>query len=217
MNRREAVKSLGLGVGFMVATPTIMSLFQSCASNTGPEFTPVFVSPEEGKALVEIVDLIIPSDENVPGAKELGIYTFVDSFWKEMLPEDEQAFVSMGLGSLNNVFKSTFNKDMSKGTPEEFDQLLSKYLRSSKEQQEAYSKKIGEFMEAAAKAASAKPDDEAATFAILEGIRGLTMWGWKLNETIGEEVLWYDPVPGRQDGCIPESEAGNGRVMSLNW
>ena len=35
------------------------------------------------------------------------------------------------------------------------------------------------------------------------------------SEEIGENVLWYDPVPGQQKGCVPLSEAGNGKVMSL--
>ena len=215
MNRREAVKSLGLGVGFLVATPTVMNLLQSCTSE--PDFVPVFVSPEDGKALVQIVDLIIPSDANIPGAGELGVYKFVDSYWKEVMDEKDQAFVKMGMAAMNTTFSDTFGKAMSKGSKEEFDQFLAKYLRSSKEVQEGYSKKLGAFMEAVEKDPNAQPDNDAATFAILEGIRGMTMWGWKLNEKIGEEVLWYDPVPGRQDGCIPESEAGNGRVMSLNW
>ena len=56
MNRREAVKSLGLGVGFLVATPSVISLFQSCTRE--PEFIPVFVNPLDARPLREIVDLI---------------------------------------------------------------------------------------------------------------------------------------------------------------
>jgi hypothetical protein len=215
MNRREAFKKIGLGAGFLVASPTVINLLQSCASE--PSFVPVFVSPEDGKALAQIVDLIIPSDADVPGAGELGIYKFIDSYWKEVMDEKDQAFVKTGMASMNVAFTAMFNKAMSKGSKEEFDQFLAKYLRASKEVQEGYNKKLGEFMQAVEKDPNAQPDQDAGTFAILEGIRGMTMWGWKMNETIGEEVLWYDPVPGRQDGCIPASEAGNGRVMSLNW
>ena len=215
MNRREAVKSLGLGVGFLVATPSVISLFQSCTRE--PEFIPVFVNPLDAGPLREIVDLIIPSDDQIPGARVLGIHTFVDAFWKEMLEEEDQAYVNMALASLNTIFKETFNKEMSKGNSKEFDQLLTRYLRSSKEQQKAYSKKIARYMEAVEDGETAELDNDTATFGILEGIRGLTIWGWKLNEQIGTEVLWYDPIPTRYDGCIPAEEAGNGRVMSLKW
>ena len=57
MDRRQAIKNLGLGAGFLVVTPTIMSLFQSCTSEV--EFTPLFISKGEGHALRRIVDLII--------------------------------------------------------------------------------------------------------------------------------------------------------------
>ncbi len=35
MNRRQALKNLGLGGGALVATPAIISLLQSCGSGTG--------------------------------------------------------------------------------------------------------------------------------------------------------------------------------------
>ncbi|NNM23840.1 MAG: gluconate 2-dehydrogenase subunit 3 family protein, partial [Flavobacteriaceae bacterium] len=60
MERRQVLKNLGLGAGFLVASPSIMSLLQSCTSE--PEFNPVFLSKGEGHALRRIVDLIIPSD-----------------------------------------------------------------------------------------------------------------------------------------------------------
>ena len=63
MNRREAVKSLGLGVGFLVATPSVISLFQSCTRE--PEFIPVFVNPLDAGPLREIVDLI-KDGKNIP-------------------------------------------------------------------------------------------------------------------------------------------------------
>ena len=39
MNRRQALKNLGLGGGALVATPTIISLLQSCGSGAGPLVT----------------------------------------------------------------------------------------------------------------------------------------------------------------------------------
>jgi hypothetical protein len=62
---------------------------------------------------------------------------------------------------------------------------------------------------------SVLPDTDAGIYSFLTNIRSMTIWGWKESEEIGENVLWYDPVPGQQKGCIPLSEAGNGKVMSL--
>jgi hypothetical protein len=43
----------------------------------------------------------------------------------------------------------------------------------------------------------------------------MTIWSWTKTQEIGENFLWYDPVPGVYQGCLPTSEAGNGKVMSL--
>lgn len=229
MDRRQALRNIGWGAGALVATPTIISILQSCENK--PTFVPVFLSPAQGHALKSMVDLIIPNDETVPGAVAVGVHEFIDSYWDQVLPSDEsqlkdefmessptqeKQFVKDAFATFENSFKATFNKELADGTPEEFDQLLAKYLRSSKEEQMAYGKKMGEYLMALEKdPTTASFDEDAQLFYLLSSIRGLTTWGWKTSEQIGENVLWYDPVPGQQKGCIPLEEAGNGKVMSL--
>ena len=213
MNRREAIKNLGLGAGFLVVTPTILSLLQSC--KTEVEFIPLFISKGEGHALRRMVDLIIPSDDKVPGAMDVGVHSFIDSYWNAVIPIEQQALVKVGFGLLADKFRSTFNKELEAGKTEEFDQLLAKYLKTTKEEQEAYDEKMGEFYTAYEADPTTLPDADAGVYSLLSNVRGMTIWGWKTSEKIGEEVLWYDPVPGQQKGCIPVNEAGNGKVMSL--
>ena len=76
-------------------------------------------------------------------------------------------------------FKATFNKELADGTPEEFDQLLAKYLKADKEQQEAYGKKMGEYLMASKQDPNATFDADAQVFYLLSSIRGLTIWGGK--------------------------------------
>ena len=213
MDRRQAIKNLGLGAGFLVVTPTIMSLLQSCTSEV--EFTPLFISKGEGHALRRIVDLIIPGDDAVPGAVDVGVHSFIDSYWNSVILEEQQAQVKVGFSLLAEKFRSTFNKELEAGKSEEYDQLLATYLKTTKEQQKAYDKKMSEFYVAFKKDPSVLPDSDAGIYSFLTNIRSMTIWGWKESEEIGENVLWYDPIPGQQKGCIPLSEAGNGNVMSL--
>lgn len=213
MKRRQALKNIGLGAGFLVASPTIMSLLQSCTNE--PEFNPLFITKGEGHALRRVVDLIIPSDDTVPGAVDVGVHSFIDSFWNEVLPEKEQALVKVGFTVFGDKFRSTFDKELETGKPEEFDQLMAQYLKTSNEEQKAFGEKMGEFYSAYEKDPTALPDTDAAMFSLLSSIRGMTIWSWKTSEQIGENVLWYDPVPGQYKGCLPSSEAGNGKVMSL--
>ena len=213
MNRRDALKNLGLGAGYALATPAIFSLLQSCKSE--PVFIPIFLNQGQGHALRRMVDLIIPSDETVMGANELGVHQFIDGFWKEILKPEDQTMVKMGFSVLQNKFKSMFNKELAEGKPEDFDQLLAKYLNTSKEEQKAYNKKMEEFGQAYAKDKTAMPDEDAATFSLLSQIRSMTIWGWKTTEEIGENVLAYDPIPGQQKGCISVEEATGGKAYSL--
>lgn len=213
MNRRQVLKNLGLGATALVATPTILSLLQSCSNE--PDFIPAFLSREEGHALRTMVDLIIPSDEAIPGAKELGVHEFIDAFWNEVIPAEDQPPIRLGFAALADRFQNTFNKPIAEGKAEEFDQLLAKYLKASEEQEEAYDKKLGEFYRAYQTDKSTTPDAEAAAYSIIKNVRGMTIWGWRTTEQIGENVLAYDPIPGQQIGCLPLSEATSGKAYSL--
>ena len=74
---------------------------------------------------------------------------------------------------------------------------------------------MGEYYAAFEADPSVMPDTDASMYSLLTNIRGMSIWGWKESEEIGKNVLWYDPVPGQQKGCIPLSEAGNGNAMAL--
>ena len=227
MDRRRALKNIGLGAGFLVATPTVLSILKSCASE--PDFIPVFVTPAQGHALKHMVDLIMPADETVPGAVDVGAHKFIDSYWQLVTPTKQdmalvevrgsyqllQDHVKLLWGAFEEEFKATYQKELADGTAEDFDGLLANYLRKNKQERTALGDSMGDFLEAYDSDSSLKPDQEAAVFSLLTGIRGMTIWAWKSSEQIGKNVLWYDPIPGQQIGCIPISEAGNGNVMSL--
>lgn len=213
MNRRQVLKNLGLGATALVATPAILSLLQSCTNE--PDFIPSFLSKEEGHALRRMVDLIIPSDEAIPGAVDVGVHEFIDSYWDQVSTLEGQAQTAMGFKALAAQFQATFNKPLGEGKAEDFDQLLKKYLIVDKAQEKAYDEKLGEFYQAYAKDKTATPDPDVASYALVQGIRGMTIWGWKTSEQIGENVLAYDPVPAQQIGCLPLSEATGGKVYSI--
>jgi len=213
MDRRQALKNLGYGAGFLVATPTILGMLQSCVSE--PEFNPVFLSKGEGHALRRMVDLIIPNDDVVPGANKVGVHAFIDLFWKDGIKEKDQQHLRKAWKVFSDKFTGMFDKELEKGKPEEFDQLLAQYLKTDKETQKGFGKKMGEYYAAFEADPSVMPDTDASMYSLLTNIRGMSIWGWKESEEIGKNVLWYDPVPGQQKGCIPLSEAGNGNAMAL--
>ena len=75
MDRRVALKNMGLALGYTVATPTLISLMQSCRQETTPEWVPAFFSPEEGMVLTALADLMLPKTDT-PSASEVGVPRF---------------------------------------------------------------------------------------------------------------------------------------------
>lgn len=215
MKRRQLIKNLGLGGVALVATPTVLSLLQSCAADGGPVFEPVFLNQPQGKALKHIVDLIIPSDETVPGAVDVGVHKFIDSYWNGVISEDNQVQLKAGFDALSNRLQDATGKTFEDAEARDYDRLLSKYLNASVEQEAVYNKSLGEFYQAYQRDKTVKPDPDAGAFSLLGNIRGMTIWGWKASEEIGENVLAYEPIPGQQVGCLSLEEATGGKTYSL--
>ncbi|RMB63321.1 gluconate 2-dehydrogenase subunit 3 family protein [Dokdonia sinensis] len=213
MKRRQVLKNLGLGGVALVATPTVLSLLQSCKND--PIFETVFISKPQGQALRHIVDLIIPSDDTIPGAVDVGVHQFIDSYWNEVASEENQAQIKAGFDALANRLQDATRKTFENAGAEDYDKLLSKYLNASIEQESAFNKSLGEYYQAYQRDKTVKPDPDAAAYSLLGNIRGMTIWGWKASEEIGENVLAYEPVPGQQVGCLPVSEATGGKAYSL--
>ena len=69
MNRRKAIKKIGLSFGSMTLTPSLVSLFQSCQSET--DWTPRFFSSDQLEIVSKFLEIIIPETKDIPGAAEL--------------------------------------------------------------------------------------------------------------------------------------------------
>lgn len=213
MKRRQLLKNLGLGGVALVATPTVLSLLQSCKSE--PIFNTVFVNKAQGRALRHIVDLIIPSDEAIPGAVDLGVHEFIDMYWNDALIEENKAQVSIGFDALADRLLDATGKTFEDADAEDFDTILATYLKITPEQEKAYQEKLSMFYRSYVNDKTIKPDADAGAYSLLTDIRGMTIWGWKNTEKIGEEVLAYTPIPGQQKGCISVEEATGGKAYSL--
>lgn len=214
MKRRQLIKNLGLGGVALVATPTVLSLLQSCKAE-GPVFDTVFINKSQGLALRHIVDLIIPSDETAPGAVDVGVHSFIDSYWNEVVSEENKEQIKDGFDALADRLQDATGKTFETAEAEDYDKLLIKYLTASVEQEKDFNKSLGEFYQAYQKDKTVKVDPDAGAFSLLGNIRGMTIWGWKQSEEIGENVLAYEPIPGRQVGCLSVDEATGGKTYSL--
>ncbi|MEH6406176.1 MAG: gluconate 2-dehydrogenase subunit 3 family protein [Leeuwenhoekiella sp.] len=210
MNRRQVIRNLGLGAGYMVAAPSLFNLLQSCKSDPTLEWEPVFLTATNGYVLKQVLDVIIPKTDT-PGANDLNIAQFIDSYMNEVADPKEQQKFKAGANAFSLNFKSTFDKDAADGKAEDFEKITEKYLRAAPEDRKNFVERL------TAKQDPQNPeiDIESGSYGYLTSVRELAIWAWKNSEAIGENVMWYDPIPGSQKGCVPFSEAGNGKAMSL--
>ena len=194
MNRRDALKGLGLSLGYVVATPTIISMLQSCKTEVA-SWKPTFLTVDQGYVVRNLVDLILPKTEASPGALDVNVPEFIDLYISKTSTEEGKLKYKKSLDAVMEELGMLKEAPPTLKT-EDFDGILSKYLRSTPEQQKAFT------------------DKEKLVFETLKGLRGSAIWAYKTSEEVGEKVLAYDPVPGVQKGCIPLSDT-NGKAWSL--
>lgn len=216
MNRRIALKNMGLALGYSVATPTLISLMQSCQQDTSPEWTPVFFTPEQGAVIMQVADLILPKTDT-PSATEVSVHKFLDRYMNEVSePEDQETFRV----HLNDfIKKASQNAGKEAGeplTPEELEPVLAEALKKrSPEEEDQLSESLEAYDEAVASGNPPTLDPEISAYAFATQFRGAVIWSYKTSEYVGEEVLAYLPVPGEYIGCGDLDELTGGKAWSI--
>ena len=191
MDRRNALKGIGLTLGYIVATPAVISLLQSCSNDPQVNWQPVFFDKEEGFVMQKLVDLILPKTDKYPGAIDLGIPQFIDAYLKEVADKKQQDQMKKGLSEILPIVKS--------GSDEDYHKLLSKFLKATPEEADSFKKN----------------KKDSLMFNLLTDLRTTIVWAYKNTEKVGEEILAYDPIPGKYEGCISLKEATGGRAWAL--
>jgi hypothetical protein len=216
MDRRIALKNMGMALGYTVAAPTIISLMQSCAQDTSPEWTPAFFSPEEGAVLMHLLDIILPKTDT-PSATDVNVHKFIDKYLDEVSPEEEQKFMKMGMGKFIEKALADSGKESALDLgAEELEPLLAAALEKKEAEEEAaIFESLMSYNEAVANGEPAELDGDVARYAFATQLRDGAISAYKNSEYIGEEVLAYLQIPGGYIGCGDLDELSGGRAWSL--
>ena len=214
MKRRQALKNIGLGAGIFIVGPSALSLLQSCKNEPEYEWQPTFLSASQGFVLQKVLDVILPTTDT-PGASDLNIAQFIDSYMQEVAEPDRAENFKKSADAFSRAFENEFDKSQDKGEIEDFETSIKKYLKASQAQQEEYMKRNSETQDAQSQEGEVTLNNDAGAYAYLSAVRDMAIWAWKNSEQVGEEILWYDPIPGEYIPCGPVSELGGGKAMSL--
>ena len=201
MKRRDALKGMGLSLGYVIATPSIINLLQSCNTETSV-WDPVFLTQKEATVITNLIDLILPKTEASPGALDVNVPEFLDLYALKAYDDERKAKYKKGIQAILKAL-NVVDTEPSTLKTEDYDALLAKYLKSSKAQQKIYNEEKDE------------DNQDALVFKALVNLRGSSMWAYKTSQQMGENVLAYDPIPGEQKGCISLDDATGGKAWSL--
>ena len=194
MKRRDALKNIGLSAGFVLATPSVFSLLQSCKSDVAT-WTPSFLSREQGFVLKGLVNIILPKTD-IPSANDVNVAEFIDKYFDEVYMENEQDQIKNSFNNLTTFLKTNYKDNLSKISDKDYMDLLDNHMVLNSEEAnnlDSISKDISD---------------------LLNKIRSMCINAYKISETVGETILAYDPVPGATY-CGDLNELTGGKSWSL--
>lgn len=187
MDRRDAVKRVGLLMGGALSAPTLAAILNGCTPKSEPlAWQPTFFSEEQAKAIADMSDIFLPKTDT-PGAKELGIPQFIEEMVATIYDDDYRGRFMNGLTKILEEVKT------SEG---------SQFHELDKETKE----KLVADLNVEAVKVTPLPKAKDRGFILL--FKELLLTGYCTAEVGATEVLQYEAVPGAYKGCVPLAEIG---------
>ena len=141
------------------------------------------LTPAHAAIAAAVADRIIPRTDT-PGAADVGVPAFIGLLYGEFMTSAERRMLTDGLSAVDAAAKSAHRAAFTTLTADRQDALLRTIARA----------------------------EEGRDQGFFRLIRSATVLGYFTSEQVGRNVLHYDPVPGRYDGCVPIDQVGR-----RNW
>jgi hypothetical protein len=180
ISRREAIRRTALMLGVAVTPSLFSTVMQAQAAAAMGNAAPRFLNAGQFAVVGAIAERILPKS-NTPGARDVGVPAFLDLMYGEYLTEDEKTVFVAGLAEVEALSRKNGRQGFVQLTEAQQDAVLTKIADAAQKQEKTF----------------------------FHLIKELTLLGYFTSESIGKNVLHYDPIPGRYEGCIPLSDVGN--------
>ena len=192
IDRREALRKTAMMMGAAISASAFAGLMQGCKTTPELTYVPQFFSEDQGRIVMEVAEIIIPKTDT-PGAKDVGVPGFIDTMLKDCYKKEDQDRFLTGLTAFDEEAKTAYGDSFIYCKPEQQMELVKKTHDAA--------------------IAEAKENREAKRPFILM-TKELTLLGFFTSEPGATQVLQYEAVPGSYKGCLPLSEAGNGKTWA---
>ena len=180
MTRREAIRRTALVLGVAITPSLLTGVLQAQTAARTATAGPAFLSAAQFATVRAIVERIIPKTDT-PGAIDAGVPAFVDLMYGKYLTEDEKRVLATGLADVEKASTTLGQRSFVQLSTTQQDELLQTIARAAQNQEKTF----------------------------FHLIKELALLGYFTSENVGKNVLHYDPIPGRYEGCIPLSAVGN--------
>ena len=134
INRRQALKVLGAGIGAAAALPWLsddglLAFARIQETNAPPQLK--ILSPSQFAALEVLVDAIIPTDDRSPGAKQARVADYIDLLLSEV---DREVVLEWfgGLAALDAEASSRFRVPFTRLSARQIDAILRDISRNER-------------------------------------------------------------------------------------
>ena len=193
MDRRKALRKTGLFAGATILMPSMLSLFESCKSENRLDWEPLFFTEVEAKTITSLIDMILPRTDT-PGGLDVKSDIFIDRVIAKTYDKLGQENIRAEIAAFNENCKSKYG--------DVFYDLSVADKTSVLNEAEKNSGKFG----SGVWGTGVGPQE---TIGFYRSMKSMAIWAYFTSEEIGENVLSYDPIPGKYEPCKPLSEVGN--------
>lgn len=217
MERRSALKNIGIVFGYTITAPTLIGVLQSCQDRTQfADWKPRFFGKDKGMAFAKMLDVIIPRTDSV-SATDVNVHRFIDELISTCLPQEQQNLFKETMDVfMEKVLTKAEKESPAKLDEDDFTPLLKVYLaRISENEQKKIKDFNSDYIAAQRKGESIELNGELASFAFAQQVRNLAIMGYKASEYVGKKLMVYLPVPGEFIPCESIEVLTKGKAWSL--
>ncbi len=184
MDRREALKRIGVLLGGTVSLPLVNAVLSGCEPSEAP-WDPRTLTKTQDEIIQVITDMIIPRTET-PGANDVRVNRFIDMILSDWAEDEDRIRFLAGFTQFSELCQKNYGKPFLEMDNKQQSELLTKLDKEGVE-------------------ARLNDVEDLPFFAI---IKEMTLVGYYTSEAGATQELRYKPVPIYYDGCVPVEDVG---------
>jgi gluconate 2-dehydrogenase gamma chain len=197
LTRREAMKRVAWLMGGTLSTAAILAVEKGYSATTPAGRKPAILTPAQMSTVAAIAEIMIPRTDT-PGAIDVGVPEFIDLMLKDVYTRQDRDRYLAGLAEFDTAAHTEQRK--------EFSALELTHQVAL----------VRGFHDAAVVEEQRLPVPQQhlrRPFILMT--KELTLLGFFTSKAGATQALQYVAIPGSYHGCLPNSQAGNGKTWAV--